>query len=133
VAEAVIDEADVRAAALILDDSAELKRPVGLPELAKIAIEFRTPRTRSVHRGIRDGKNASFDRGVCGGLPAQERVRFATAAALVNELAEAKHQLQRRRVLEGGGRDNALKNKGRLITQTASVPSKAGLAMSCSA
>lgn len=36
--------------------------------------------------------------GVCGGLPAKRRVRFVTGAPLVNELAEAKHQLQRRRV-----------------------------------
>ncbi len=32
----------------------------------------RTRRTHSVHRGMRDGENSSFDRAVCGGLPAEE-------------------------------------------------------------
>jgi len=50
--------------------------------------------------GMRDGENPSFDGAVCG-RPAGRRdgCGFATAAALVNELVEAKHQLQLRRVL----------------------------------
>jgi len=36
---------------------------------------------------------------MCGCVQQKRRVRFATAAALVNELVEAKQQLQLRRVL----------------------------------
>src|SRR5579871_4942366 len=59
----------------------------------------RTRRTGPFHRGLWNRKNASVERTMCGGMPAKTARAIYDAAAQVNELVEAKHQLKLRRVL----------------------------------
>ena len=62
-------------------------------------IIYRPGRAHHLYRRQRYRQKPSAH-GIGGGsLPAKHRVRFATAAALINELVEAKHQLQLGRVL----------------------------------